>query len=145
MIMKSENIVYNEVLCVLNQMDEEEVSKVPKEVIEKFRKNSNDEYIAKYDGSKSLNEQGYQIQTLEILAMLNLNYWCDNDKEKASLINKYKQNETEIENEKKIKYNFDNSFINLAELKNENKEIVEYHEKSFFSKFFNFIKRKLKK
>lgn len=142
MIMKGESIVYNEVLCVLSQMDEDEVSKIPKEVIEKFRNNTNDEYIAKYDSSKSLDEQGYQIETLETLAMLNLNYLCDNDEEKVRLINKYKQNEIEIENEKRIKYNSDNIFVNSNEFKN--KEIVEYHEKSFFSKFFNFIKRKLK-
>ena len=42
--------------------------------------------------------------------MLNLNYWCNNNEEKARLISKYKQNEIKLENEKKIKYNPDKIF-----------------------------------
>lgn len=108
--MKSGNIAYNEVLCILNQMSEDDVDKIPKEVIERLRQNVSDEYIAKYDSSKSLDEQGYQNETLAILAMLNLNYWCNNNEEKARLISKYKQNEIKLENEKKIKYNPDKIF-----------------------------------
>ena len=99
--MKSGNIAYNEVLCILNQMNEDDVDKIPKEVIESLRQNVSDEYIAKYDSSKSLDEQGYQNETLAILAMLNLNYWCNNNEEKARLISKYKQNEIKLEKDRK--------------------------------------------
>ena len=143
--MKSRNVAYNEVLCILNQMNEEEVGKVPKEVIENIRQNVCDEYIAKYDSNKRLDEQGYQKETLTILAMLNLNYWCDNDEKKASLLNEYKQNEIKLENEKRMKYNPDKIFENSTVQKNEKQEIVEYQEKGFFSKILNFIKRKLMK
>ena len=37
--MKSGNIAYNEVLCILNQMNEDDVDKIPKEVIESLRQN----------------------------------------------------------------------------------------------------------
>ena len=47
--MKSENIAYNEVLCILNQMSENDVNKVPKEVIERLRQNVSDEYINNAD------------------------------------------------------------------------------------------------
>ena len=120
--MKSGNIAYNEVLCILNQMSEDDVDKIPKEVIERLRQNVSDEYIAKYDSSKSLYEQGYQNETLAILAMLNLNYWCNNDEEKARLISKYKQNEIKLENEKRIKYNPDKIFEKTVVQKNESSE-----------------------
>ena len=126
--MKSGNIAYNEVLCILNQMSENDVNKVPKEVIERLRQNVSDEYIAKYDSSKSLDEQGYQNETLAILAMLNLNYWCNDDEEKAGLIGKYKQNEIKSENEKRIKYNPDKIFEKTVVQKNESTEMVEYHK-----------------
>ncbi len=143
--MKSGNIAYNEVLCILNQMNEDDVDKIPKEVIESLRQNVSDEYIAKYDSSKSLDEQGYQNETLAILAMLNLNYWCNNNEEKARLISKYKQNEIKLENEKKIKYNPDKIFEKTVVQKNESTEIVEYHKEGFFLRILNFIKRKIMK
>ena len=146
--MKSGNIAYNEVLCILNQMSEDDVDKIPKEVIERLRQNVSDEYIAKYDSSKSLYEQGYQNETLAILAMLNLNYWCNNDEEKARLISKYKQNEIKLENEKRIKYNSDNIFKNKKLEKEEltfKKENIsqlpiEIKKGNIIIKFFRFIK-----
>lgn len=143
--MKSGNIAYNEVLCILNQMNEDDVDKIPKEVIESLRQNVSDEYIAKYDSSKSLDEQGYQNETLAILAMLNLNYWCNNDEEKARLISKYKQNEIKLENEKRIKYNPDKIFEKTVVQKNESTEMVEYHKEGLFLRILNFIKRKIMK
>ena len=122
--MKSGKIAYNEVLCILNQMSEDDVDKIPKEVIERLRQNVSDEYIAKYDSSKSLDEQGYQNETLAILAMLNLNYWCNDHEEKAGLIGKYKQNEIKSENEKRIKYNPDKIFEKTVVQKNESTEMV---------------------
>ena len=139
--MKSGNIAYNEVLCILNQMNEDDVDKIPKEVIESLRQNVSDEYIAKYDSSKSLDEQGYQNETLAILAMLNLNYWCNNNEEKARLISKYKQNEIKLENEKKIKYNPDKIFkSDEKKEKIESKVAMTVYKESVFRKFINKIK-----
>ena len=77
--------------------------------------------------------------------MLNLNYWCNNDEEKARLISKYKQNEIKSENEKRIKYNPDKIFEKTVVQKNESTEIVEYHKEGFFLRILNFIKRKIMK
>ncbi len=132
---------YSEICEILNAMEDEYVDKVPKKVIEIFKSEKNTEYEKKIDVNIPLEKQGLQQQTLTILAILYLNYWCENEQEKNELIKRFEEFDKE-------KYSIENIFKNKEKTSNisENKEensLVEYKE-SILKKMFNRIKRLFK-
>ena len=87
--------------------------------------------------------------------MLNLNYWCEDEKEKQDLIAIYSENDRKKEEELREKYNPDKLFKKketeqkIEEPKKntaENTALVEYKEEKFFKKLIkkimNFFKRR---
>ena len=123
------------------------VEKVPKKMREMFKNEKLQDYEPNINKNIPLEEQQLERKTLAILAMLNLNYWCENQKEKQELLRAYSDNDKKIEEELREKYNPDNIF------KNKNKEqdveqetdkitsVVEYREKNFIKKLLDKIKR----
>ena len=85
-------------------------------------------------------EQNLQRKTLAILAMLDLNYWCESEEEKQKLIQEYAENDKKKEQELREKYNPDNLFKNKIETENVGTELVEYKEKNFIQKIMEKIK-----
>lgn len=137
---------YVEILEILKYMDEIYVDKIPKKIIEFFEENKANNYNFKYDSTIELDKQNLNDNTLALLAMLNLNYWCESEEHKRELIAKYNYNEKIYQEKLREKYNSDNIFKKKYEQnKNEEKNIenentlVEYKE-SFFRKIINKIK-----
>lgn len=87
---------YTEVLTILNYMETEYQQKIPKKLIDFFKRNSAKDYKFDIDLAIPLKEQKLKDKTLSILAILNLNYWCENEVEKQELIKKYSENEKRI-------------------------------------------------
>ena len=131
---------YSEVDKILSFMDKKYVDKIP----EKMRKLIKNEKLKDYEPDikpdKSLNEQNLQRKTLAILAMLDLNYWCESEEEKQKLIQEYAENDKKKEQELREKYNPDNLFKNKIETENVGTELVEYKEKNFIQKIMEKIK-----
>ena len=136
--MKNNEIVYAEVDTILSLMDEKYVNRVPNKLREMFKDKKSYDYKPNIDSKKSLNEQNLQRDTLVILAILCLNYWCESENEKQELIKAYSENEKKNEAEIIEKYNPDNIFK-----KNNNVQVdtqlVKYRENVFF-KLWNKIK-----
>ena len=68
-------------------------------------------------------------ETLALIAMLNLQYWCKDENEKERLKSIYAENERKYQNELREKYNPDNLFKNkqrVVEEKFEKTAMVEY-------------------
>ena len=91
---------------------------------------------------ESFLNQNLQRETLVILAILNLNYWCENEQEKIDLLKEYAENDKIKEEKLRKMYNPDNMFKNknterISE--NENKQLIEYKE-NMFKKIWNKIK-----
>lgn len=143
--MKSEQQeAYTEVLTILNYMNIEYKERIPNKLIEFFKKNSAKDYNFHIDLAIPLKEQNLKDKTLSLLAMLNLNYWCNNDEEKQELINIYSQNERKYQEELRKKYNPDNIFKNHIKENNINNEVslVEYKEpllKRIINKIKSFL------
>ena len=57
-------------------MEKEYVNKVPKKIKVFFKNERNNEYKCKIDINIPLENQNLQKETLTILAILYLNYWC---------------------------------------------------------------------
>ena len=104
------------------------------------------DYIPKYDASIQIEKQNIQRETIAMIALLHLNYWCDSEEEKSKIREILNENEIKYQKELHEKYNSDNLFKN----KNKEQEVVvqelamiEYKE-TFIKKVINAIKKLFK-
>lgn len=145
---------YAEVDEILSFMEDVYIDKIPKKLRELFKNERLEDYKSNINPKIPLDEQKLQKKTFSILAMLNLNYWCEDEKEKQDLIAIYSENDRKKE-ELREKYNPDNLFKKKeTEQKieepqkntSENTALVEYKEERFFKKLIkkimNFFKRR---
>lgn len=101
---------YVEVLEVLNHMEPKYVEKIPSKLIDLFKINASKEYIFKLNNNIPFEEQELMQSTINILAMLNYNYWCEDEEHKKYLLNKYNENEIKYQIMLREKYSQDNLF-----------------------------------
>ena len=78
---------------------------IPKQLREMFKNKKSNDYTKKIVANIPLQEQNLNPHTLEILAVLNYNYWCKDEKKKKELLDLYCKNDLMRE-----KYNPDNLF-----------------------------------
>lgn len=126
---------------MLNLLGNEYVNKLPKSLLNMLEEKRNINYVPKYTDAQPLNKQNIQKETLSIIALLHLNYWCENEEEKKQLRKMFKNNEDKYQRELREKYNPDNMFKNNIQestIKNE-VSLIEYKE-SIFRKLINKIK-----
>ena len=133
---------YVEVLEVLKHMEKKYVDKLPKNLIEFFKRNASKDYKFKLNNNIPFEEQNLKKSTISILAMLNYNYWCEDEEHKKNLLNKYNENEIKYQQKLMEKYSRDNLFKrdndNLNNMPQKYKEI-KWYEKilSYFKNLFN--------
>jgi len=142
---------YAEVDMILSFMEVKYVEKIPKKMRKLFKNEKLQNYEPRINSQIPLEEQNLQKKTYAILAMLNLNYWCDDENEKQELIKLYAENDRKKEEELREKYNPDNIFKkketeNILNKEEKNTALVEYKESNFFkmiiSKIMNLFKKK---
>lgn len=92
---------YTEILTIINYMELKYKEKIPKKLVDFFERNKAKDYVFDIDFSKALKEQKFSEKTLPLLAMINLNYWCETPEEKQELIAIYKENDRK-KNEKNV-------------------------------------------
>jgi hypothetical protein len=135
---------YVEVLGILALLDEEQKNRIPKKLKEFFENNKNQDYQVNIDSNIPLEEQNLLQETVDILAMLKLNYWCTNEKEKEGLLNLLNENEKKYQEELRKKYNPNNLFKDKESKRviytNEELSIVKYKE-SIFTRIKDWLKR----
>ena len=135
---------YVEVLGILDLLDEEQKNRIPKKLKEFFENNKNQDYQVNIDSNIPLEEQNLLQETVDILAMLKLNYWCTNEKEKEGLLNLLNENEKKYQEELRKKYNPNNLFKDKESKRviytNEELSIVKYKE-SIFKRIKDWLKR----
>lgn len=88
---------YAEVDEILELMEDTYKFKIPEKLRELFKKEKLQNYSPNIDLKISLDEQNLQRETFSILAMLNLKYWCEDEKEKQELMTIYKKNDAKKE------------------------------------------------
>ena len=143
------SIAYAEVYEILSFMEQKYVNMIPLKLFNLFKEERDKEYKPNINNTIPLNEQNLQKKTLSILAMLNLNYWCTDEKEKQELMKLYAENDKKREEKLREKYNPDNLFKNKEpkeQIYSNNTDLVEYHEENFLKKIIrkimNLFKRK---
>jgi len=68
---------YQEIYYILQNMEEEDVAKIPQNIIEVFEKNRVKHYQVNIDPARPLKEQKIKEETKAILALLYRKYWSD--------------------------------------------------------------------
>ena len=148
-----ENIEYanacSEVLGILKFLSNEDYNKIPTDVIDNIKANSNEQYKFFYDSNKTLDEQNVTKRAKSIIAVLYKNYLAT-DEQKEKIENFQKQRLSEIEEEKREKYDIDVFKDKRNEIKententeNSTNEIllpIEVKEETFLQRIINKIK-----
>ena len=101
---------YAEVDAILKLMDEKYVSQIPKQLRELFKNKKSKIYNKKIVANTPLQEQNLKRETLEILAVLNYNFWCKDKQKKKELTRLYYNNQKKYEQMLREKYNPENIF-----------------------------------
>lgn len=137
---------YSELDSVLDVLDEEDRNKIPIKLRQLLKREKDHNYIKTIDINKSIEEQNLKEETLTLIAILNLKYWCEDEGVKEKLKERYLKNEEIYQKKLDEKYNLDNLFKRINNEKNENitvenaqKNLIEYKE-SIIRKIFNKIK-----
>ena len=143
---------YTEIDNFIELLAEDDKNKIPKKLRQFFKKEKDEEYKKNINIDIPIKEQNLKEETLALIALLNLKYICDDNKEKERLTKVYYDNDKKYQETIKEKYNPDNLFkkkYNFEEgIQHEfsiETEIVEYEEKNFIQKLFNKIKNLFKR
>lgn len=141
--------VYSEVYGILNMLGDSYIKKLPSSLIAMIEKEKKQDYSPKYISIESLNQQNIKRDSLSMIALLHLNYWCDSNEEKKQLREIFQKNEEKHQALIREKYNPENLFKEKEEVKEtlkieESTSIIEYKEQNFFRKILNKIIRFLK-
>lgn len=143
-------LAYAEVDAILELLEDEYVNRVPIYIREYFKDEKDKEYHPKININETLNIQNLKRKTMVLLAILNLNYWCDSEEEKLEFLKELNNNENikiKEEQELREKYNSDNIFKkkNDTPENEESTAIIEYKEQNFIKKIIEKIMRIFKR
>ena len=139
-------IAYAEVDEILNCIEESYKSRVPEKVRLFFKEERDREYKVMIDPKKPLSNQNLKRKTIILLAMLNLNYWCDSEEEKQELINELKKNDNLVSKESINVFDSINNKSNGSEEKSiVNNGLQVYEKTNIFKKVLAKILRLFKK
>ncbi len=143
---------YSEVYSVLNMLGENYIKRIPKNLYKMIKDSKSSTYNPKYTTEISLDKQHIKKESLSMIALFHLNYWCNSNEEKMQLKQIFKDNEEKYQAELREKYNPDNIFKNnkntISNYENnisEETAISKYQKKNFFQRLFDKIKNLLQK
>lgn len=103
--------MYSEVYGILEVLGEKYINKLPKELYELIKKCKLETYSPKYDIETISEDKSIKRETLSMIALFHLNYWCDTE-EKQELKNLFKRNDEKNFAIKRTNYNLNNILQN---------------------------------
>ena len=114
---------YTEVDNFIELLDEYHKNKIPKKLREFFKNEKEEKYIKNIYRNIPIKEQNLLQETLSLIAILNLQYWCDDEEERKRLRKIYTENEKTAMKQMRLKYDINNIF------KERRKEVIEEETK----------------
>ena len=135
---------YKEVYVILENMNKNDVKKIPKSFLDIIKTEMNKNYEFKIDKNKGFKNQKILRETKVILSYISFNYWMT-EEQKSKIKEIFIQDHIDEEN-KKDKYIPEELFKNKRlkiEEKNAEKdknEIIKYEKIGFFQKILKKIK-----
>ena len=147
--MNNRRDAYKEVYIVLQDLNEEDYNKIPPEIIETIKENSNEEYEFVLNDELELKEQQLLPETKAILFNLFRDYLAT-PVQKEKILKMQSEERKKVEEKKKQNYtNVDIFKTNKhedieEETNNKQLQLVQIKEEGFFRKLINKIKVFLK-
>lgn len=140
--MSNRENAYTEVYTILQELNEEEYSKIPPEVLETIEENMNKEYEFILDDEMELKEQQMLPETKAILFNLFRDYLATTE-QKEKIIKMQNEERQNNELKKQQNYNVDvfqnKTKISTKTIENQDNELIKYKE-NIFRKICNFLK-----
>lgn len=127
---------YSEVLEVLRHMDKLYVNMIPKKIIMFFYDNCSLDY--EFRMTKSIGEENLKEKTLDLLSLLNLNYWSKT-KNKDDFIMQYSINDKRTQKQLNSQLEKQNIFTKI-DVPSENLPTLSNNAWSGCKKVLEFIK-----
>ncbi len=98
---------FSEVNLVLDMLGEQYINKLPSRLYKTIQESSDKTYTKEIT---SIDKNHIKKESLAILAVLYLKYWCDSNKEKELLVKMFSENEKKHQAELQEKYDLEKVF-----------------------------------
>ncbi len=132
---------YAEVNYIINHMNEKYINKIPEKIRNFFDEYKDPTYQVKISPYVPLQNQGLKNYTLEIIALLHLRYWCEDEARKKELYGMMINKKEKLESQIKDKYRIDNIFSEkFDDSFNENNIDIDYSTPRVIQKYEQYTK-----
>ena len=127
---------YSEIDEFLGLLSIDQRNMIPQKLRELFSREKDKEYIKGIDPTVPIKEQNLKEETLCLIALLNLEYWCKDELERERLKRVYSKNEKEYQELLREKFNSGNIFKKKDTISQDKEEteclqLIEYKEPLF--------------
>ena len=136
--------MYSEVYGILETLGEKYINKLPKDLYELIKSSKSNSYSPKYDLDTLSQDKSIKRESLSMIALFHLNYWCDTEAEKQELKELFKKNDEKNLALKRANYNLSNVLKKeeVVEEKVTETSLVKVEKDNLFfkilKKIFNF-------
>lgn len=116
---------YAEVDYIINHMNQKYREKVPPKMLAFFSELKDPNHQVNINPYVPLQNQGLKRYTLEIIALLHLKYWCEDEERKKELYNIMLRNQEKLEEQMRDRYSVEKLFDNTTDTVSENEKETE--------------------
>ena len=148
MVNERYSLAISETLYYLKGIQQQDIDRIPNKFMSFLKDNCLKNYKCNFDYTRPLKELNISDEARGLIAMICLNFWCDNNEKKEMFKSHLTENELKYQEELKEKYNPNNLFKNIREktnVKMEYTEMIEYKKskwyKNIFSKILNIFRK----
>lgn len=132
---------YGEICEFLELIGNKYKSKIPSKLLNLFEENKSKEYIPHINPNIPIKEQSLKEETISLIAILNLRYWCEDETEINRLKAIYENNEKIYQERLNKELSSKNLFPNKQKEQSDQVEMIEYKKDTFYKKIINRIKK----
>lgn len=140
---KIDNITCLEIYIILTELQLFE--RLPKEIQRYIINTKSNDHIFVFEKNMPIQFQTVNKNTMVVLSYLYLKYINENSEVKRKLLDKYKNNEIQYQEELRKKYNPEDLFKNKKESKPEETSLIEAKKEKWYEKMFSFLRKMFKK
>ncbi len=133
-------MAYSEVDEFIELLPEDIKQKIPQNLRRIFKEEKDKNYVKKIAQNVPIKEQNLLEETLAIIAMLNLDYICEDEDEKERLREVYENNEKKYQKLFQMDFNDNEIFGKIDYNKKQEKNIVIIKKQTMFQKLVSKVK-----
>lgn len=117
MISQSDKKAYAEIYYIIQNMNHEYIERVPNKLMNFFEEVRDQNYNVEIDRSIPLYQNNFEEYTFELINLINLNYWCEDEQKKEQLKKMLAESDTEF----KVTEHYEDSSDKTESTKDEEK------------------------